>query len=157
MSRPPCCRRVTGKPVASAFQPIDPPSCQTTEDVILTLDEFEAIRLSDFEGLYQEQAAEKMNISRATYGRVLESAHRKLARMLVSGALLRIESGPVCVRGGLQQTCRFCSARLESAPHGPASCVSCRSNGFEGNGCSKNLPCPGRRCQPEPRVKKDEK
>ena len=56
------------------------------------LDEFEAIRLADLEGLYQEQAADRMGISRATFGRILESAHRKVAEVLAGGRCLRLES-----------------------------------------------------------------
>ena len=63
------------------------------EEVILTVDEFEAIRLADLEGLYQEQAAEKMNVSRQTFGRIIESAHKKVAEALVKGKALKIEGG----------------------------------------------------------------
>ena len=61
----------------------------------MTLDEFEAIRLADLEGLYQEQAAETMSVSRPTFSRIVESAHRKIADVLVHGKALRIEGGPV--------------------------------------------------------------
>jgi predicted DNA-binding protein (UPF0251 family) len=63
--------------------------------VALTVDELEAIRLADLEGLYQEQAAEKMNISRQTFGRIIESAHKKIANALVNGKALSIEGGPI--------------------------------------------------------------
>jgi uncharacterized protein len=69
------------------------------EEVVMTLDEFEAIRLADLDGLYQEQAAECMNVSRATVSRIVESAHRKMADVLVHGKALRIEGGPVRVDG----------------------------------------------------------
>ena len=65
------------------------------EVVVMTLDEFEALRLSDLEGLYQEQAAAQMNVSRATFGRILRSAHRKVADAIVHGKAMRIEGGPV--------------------------------------------------------------
>ena len=65
------------------------------QQVNLTFDELEAIRLADFQGLYQEQAAEKMNISRQTFGRIIESAHKKIADALVNGKALSIEGGPV--------------------------------------------------------------
>jgi predicted secreted protein len=52
------------------------------EEVIMRLDEFEAIRLADLDGFYQEQAAEQMRVSRATFSRIIESAHRKLADVL---------------------------------------------------------------------------
>ena len=51
----------------------------------MTLDEFEAIRLADLDGLYQEQAAAQMNVSRATFSRIIEAAPRKLADVLVHG------------------------------------------------------------------------
>ena len=65
------------------------------EEVTLTVDEFEAIRLTDLEGLYQADAAEKMSISRQTLGRILESAHRKIADALVNGKALLIKGGPI--------------------------------------------------------------
>jgi uncharacterized protein len=65
----------------------------------MALDEFEAMRLADLEGLYQEQAAERMNVSRTTFSRIIDSAHRKMADALVHGKALRIEGGPVQVEG----------------------------------------------------------
>jgi hypothetical protein len=59
------------------------------------MDELEAIRLADLEGMYQEDAAKKMNISRQTFGRIIESAHRKIADALTNGKALLIEGGPV--------------------------------------------------------------
>ena len=63
------------------------------EEVVLTIDEFEAVRLADLEGLYQEQAAEKMNVSRQTFGRIIESARKKVAEALVQGKALKIGGG----------------------------------------------------------------
>lgn len=61
----------------------------------LTLDEFEALRLADYEGLYHEQAAKEMGISRATFGRILEEARKKVASAIVNGHAFLIEGGPV--------------------------------------------------------------
>lgn len=58
----------------------------------LSLDELETIRLADHEGLYHEQAAERMNISRPTFGRILGEARRKVAEALIDGKALRIET-----------------------------------------------------------------
>ncbi len=58
-------------------------------------DEFEAIRLADLERLYHEQAAEKMGISRQTFGRILEAARSKVAKALARGLALRIEADRV--------------------------------------------------------------
>jgi len=65
------------------------------EEIVLTLDEFEAIRLADYEQLYQEDAAAKMNISRQTFGRIIEAAHKKIADVLLNGKALKIEGGEV--------------------------------------------------------------
>jgi len=62
------------------------------EEVSLSLDELEAIRLADYEGRYHEEAATGMKVSRATFGRILNEAHRKVAEAIVYGKALRIES-----------------------------------------------------------------
>lgn len=66
-------------------------------EVILHFDELEALRLADLENYYHEDAAEKMNISRQTFGRILESAHQKVAHALIHGKAIRIEGGNVQV------------------------------------------------------------
>ncbi len=98
MPRPHCCRRITGKPAASVFKPVGVPVAELDE-VVMTLDEFEAVRLADLKGLYQEQAAEQMSVSRATFSRIIDVAHRKIADALVHGKALRIEGGSVQVDG----------------------------------------------------------
>jgi len=65
------------------------------QEVILTLDELESLRLADLDGLYQEQAAEQMKISRPTFSRIVEEARRKVADALIHGKALRIEPGLV--------------------------------------------------------------
>ncbi len=62
------------------------------EEVALTIDEFEAIRLADLHDLYHEVAAKNMKISRQTFGRILHSAHRKVAESLIHGKALKIET-----------------------------------------------------------------
>ena len=94
MSRPQCCRRVAGRPTASVFHPAGIP-VRELDEIVLTLDEFEAIRLADLEGLYQEQAAERMSVSRPTFGRILAAAHRKVAEALSHGKTLKIEGGTI--------------------------------------------------------------
>jgi predicted DNA-binding protein (UPF0251 family) len=91
MSRPKKERCIRCKPNALYFKPRGIPLIQL-EEVGLSLDELEAIRLADYEGLYHEQAAEKMKISRPTFGRILGEARRKLAETLVEGKALRIET-----------------------------------------------------------------
>jgi len=76
------------------FKPAGVPAC-TLEQVTLTLDEVEALRLADLQGLYQEQAAAQMKISRPTFARIIEVARRKVAEALIHGKALRIEGGTV--------------------------------------------------------------
>jgi predicted DNA-binding protein (UPF0251 family) len=94
VSRPHCYRRVAGRPAAAVFKPIGIPVTRL-EETVMTLDEFEAIRLADLDGLYQERAAEEMGISRSTFSRLIDGARRKVADALVHGKALRIEGGPV--------------------------------------------------------------
>lgn len=98
MPRPPYCRRIGGRPVCRMYKPQGIPAAGL-EQVVLTEDEWEAVRLADKEGLYHEQAAEQMNISRQTFGRILESARRKIADALVSGKALLIQGGRVQFTG----------------------------------------------------------
>lgn len=79
-------------PQVTYFKPAGVPA-RLLEGVALSVEELEAIRLKDVEGLQQEECAEKMHISRPTFHRVLESARRKVADVLINGKALRIEGG----------------------------------------------------------------
>ncbi|HBH87923.1 MAG TPA: hypothetical protein DDY17_10050 [Syntrophaceae bacterium] len=128
MARPRNCRRVACLPESRYFKPRGIP-LSALEEINLTIDEFEAIRLADLEGLYQEQAAERMNISRQTFGRIIGSAHRKLAEVLVEGKALKIEGGNFEVDEVRKFTCYDCQHSWE-LPNGtgrPGNCPSCRS------------------------------
>jgi predicted DNA-binding protein (UPF0251 family) len=98
MPRPFCNRRIAGRPAVPVFKPMGIP-LHDLEAVNLTLDEFEAIRLADLDSCYQELAASQMQVSRPTFSRILDTAHRKLADALVHGKALRIEGGPVQMEG----------------------------------------------------------
>jgi len=92
MPRPQGCRRISGGPAFSLFKPAGTPA-RALEKMELTLDELEAMRLADLEGLYQEEAAERMGVSRPTFGRIVESARRKVTEALVVGKALAIRGG----------------------------------------------------------------
>lgn len=94
MPRPKCCRQVGKMPDANYFKPRGIPAVDL-EEIILHLDEFEAIRLADYEQLYQEDAATRMSVSRQTFGRIVDSARRKIADALIHGKALKIEGGEV--------------------------------------------------------------
>ncbi len=104
MVRPCCKRNISGQPLASVFKPVGVPRCELNE-LVLALDEFEALRLVDLNGQYHEQAAAQMGVSRPTLGRILDAAHQKVADALVHGKALRIEGGPV-VSTGPRRCCK---------------------------------------------------
>ena len=133
MARPRQCRRVSSIPESNYFKPRGIP-LSMLETVILTIDEFEAVRLADLEGLYQEQAAEKMNVSRQTFGRIIESAHKKVAEALVKGKALKIEGGEFEMPSMRKLRCYDCQHSWE-LPYGTGrreNCPSCKSGNIHG-------------------------
>ncbi len=90
MTRPRKTRFVSGYPSASGFSPV---GVNSTGEVMLTVEGFEALRLSDFEHLDQEPAARIMEVSRQTYGRILGQARSIVAEAFVTGKTVRIEGG----------------------------------------------------------------
>jgi predicted DNA-binding protein (UPF0251 family) len=128
MPRPHCCRRIGCKPDRVYFKPVGVP-LTSLEEVVLGLDEFEALRLADLEGMYQEEAAGKMNVSRPTFARIVESARRKVAEVLVKGKALKIEGGNVMMTAARKFRCSDCGHAWD-IPHGtgrPAECPQCNS------------------------------
>ncbi|MFW6265971.1 MAG: DUF134 domain-containing protein [Halanaerobiales bacterium] len=92
MARPPKERRVEYIPEVKFFKPAGVPMRNISE-INLTIEEIEAIRLKDQEGLTQQESAEKMEISRPTFQRVLTSARGKIAEALIEGKAIRFEGG----------------------------------------------------------------
>ncbi|MCP5111007.1 MAG: DUF134 domain-containing protein [bacterium] len=131
MSRPPRCRYVNQLPGSTYFKPRGVPMSRLDE-IVVTIDELEALRLADLDGLYQEQAARKMKVSRQTFGRIVSSARRKVAKALVEGAALKIDGGKfetselrdfACVDCGHQWQLPFGTGR-------PQGCPECSSDHF---------------------------
>jgi predicted DNA-binding protein (UPF0251 family)/predicted Fe-Mo cluster-binding NifX family protein len=115
MPRPKYCRKVGCVPDANYFKPRGIPASLLGE-VVLALDEFEAIRLADLDGLYQEGAAKKMNVSRQTFGRIIETAHGKIADALINGKALKIEGGDVSIEEMERIRCPRCKRVYGPAP-----------------------------------------
>lgn len=92
MPRPIRCRRIRFNPDVTYFKPRGIPLRQLDE-VILGIDEFEAVRLKDLEGLEQEACAKKMNVSQPTFHRIVLSARKKIAEAIIKGKAIRIEGG----------------------------------------------------------------
>jgi predicted DNA-binding protein (UPF0251 family) len=125
MPRPRRCRWIRALPNVSYFKPRGIPLAQL-EEVILNVDEHEAIRLSDVKGLEQEEAAERMKVSRQTFGRVLASARRKIADAIINAKAIRIEGGDFVVADRIFR-CHVCGYTWE-VPCGiprPVSCPAC--------------------------------
>jgi len=92
MARPRKCRKVCCLPEINLFGPLNIPN-KDSEMIVMTVDEYEAIRLIDLEGMMQEECAEKMNVARTTVQRIYNDARKKLAQSLVNGNVLKIVGG----------------------------------------------------------------
>ena len=118
MPRPVKRRRVCEPPRNARFGPLDG---APAESVVLTVDEYETIRLIDLLGLTQEECAGQMGVARTTVQALYEAARAKLADMLVNGRLLHVEGGPyeLCPRAGRGQAAchRARAARLRAWNH----------------------------------------
>jgi predicted DNA-binding protein (UPF0251 family) len=101
MVRPKKVRMVHNEPEVTYFKPSGIPMRELEENA-LTVEEIEAVRLRDAEGLEQEECARKMNVSRPTFHRVLASARKKIADSLIKGKALRIGGGDYMMGKGLK-------------------------------------------------------
>jgi predicted DNA-binding protein (UPF0251 family) len=96
MARPEKLRRVGCTAGGRGFKPIGRPASELEVET-LRIDQLEALRLSDLEGLYQEAAAEQMGVSRPTFARILSRARSTVARALLEERLLVVSEGPVVI------------------------------------------------------------
>jgi len=94
VGRPQHSRWIKQIPKITRFKPSGVPA-KILEQIQLTIDELEAIRLADLKGSYHKQTAEKMKVSRQTFGRIINSAHKKVAEALVLGKSILIEGGTI--------------------------------------------------------------
>lgn len=94
MPRPKKMRWIQNAPDITYFKPHGVPM-RMLSLVVLEIDELEALRLADLHSMNQEEAAKEMNVSRATFGRIVARARGKVADALVNGKAIQIEGGPV--------------------------------------------------------------
>ncbi len=146
MARPTKWRRIEHIPALPYFVPADKPLAGVAAN-ILKLEELEAVRLKDLEGLEQEECAERMAVSRPTFQRILISAREKIADSLVNGKTITIEGGNF--------TLNICSARcldcgrewqesyenLEALDSGGLACPGCGSESVVCGQTCKNKFC----------------
>ena len=104
MPRPRKRRNVCSLPQINEFQPIRADG-SVREMVVLAVDEYEAVRLIDHEGLSQEECSENMNVARTTAQQIYANARKKIARALVEGLPIRIEGGDYRVCSGTGNFC----------------------------------------------------
>ena len=131
MARPLKCRRVAFLPNVNYYKPAGIP-LRDLQEVGLTIEEAEALRLKDIEDLEQEEGAARMNISRPTFQRILAGARKKIADALLNGKAIRIEGGNFemtpkrfrCRRGHEWET---------DSPNGVSTprCPRCRMRGMQ--------------------------
>lgn len=106
MARPKKFRTVCNFPATLGFAPLD--GFPTQKTIILSVDEYETLRLIDREGLSQETCGEQMGVARTTVQQIYASARRKLADALVEGLALRIEGGEYQLCNGKSHQCSNC-------------------------------------------------
>jgi predicted DNA-binding protein (UPF0251 family) len=113
MPRPRKRRHVCGLPERKLFGALDIPLSEDNM-VLMSVEEYECIRLMDYEGLMQETCAEQMQVARTTVQRIYNDARKKLARALVEGKVIKIEGGDykLCPQGKEQQCCNHCCRRI---------------------------------------------
>jgi predicted DNA-binding protein (UPF0251 family) len=129
MARPRMCRRVGRIPDCVLFKPAGIPT-RVLQEITLTVDELESLRLADLEGLYHQEAAQRMGVSRQTFGRIVTEARQKVARVLVQGWVLRIEGGSVDTSASRSVRCLVCQHewRVGAENEPPRGCPECRGN-----------------------------
>ena len=113
MSRPEKCRRICSKPKIRHFAPTQQPP---DGEVVLGFDEYEGVRLIDYEQYDQTACAEKMGVGRTTVTRIYSAARKKIADAMVNGKALRIDGGDVIVCARMRPECRDvanCCHRVE--------------------------------------------
>lgn len=128
MPRPFKPRRVSAMPRYTYFKPTGVP-ISLLDEVVLTVDELEALRLKDIEKLEQNECAARMDVAQSTLQRILVSAHEKVARVIVEGKVLRIHGGPYALEG--ERICGRCRRRrLGFKVPGPTGedCPDCGDN-----------------------------
>jgi len=119
-------RLVERPPLYTSFKPTGKPR-KSLKRVELALDQYEAIRLADYEGLEHEEAAELMAISRPTFTRLLEGARAAMAAFLIEGKELFVKGGSVHFAGNILE-CENCGHVFKTDFSGTLDrCPSCGS------------------------------
>ncbi|MCW7753193.1 DUF134 domain-containing protein [Desulfobotulus sp. H1] len=132
MVRPKKNRIVTAQPEVSYFKPRGIP-LRDLDEVVLTVDEREALRLADLEDLSHAEAGERMAVSRATFGRILQKARKITADALVNGKAIRVEGGTYTLKQVRHFLCLACQRAFEHPQEEgrPTHCPRCTHSEIE--------------------------
>ena len=135
MPRPKKCRLVKKEPGVTFFKPQGIP-LRILEHAVITVDELEALRLSDFLGMSHEETAKELKVSRPTVTRMLARAHQALADALVNGKAIRIEGGDYILEGYDECQCPKCGAHWSAPASGSHKqvCGKCSDAEVEDSG-----------------------
>jgi len=129
MPRPRKIRRVSKPPICSRFKPVGIPA-RLLDVVDLSVDEYEAVRLADYEGLEHKEAAEKMGISRPTFTRLIDQSRKKIASGIIEGKEISIGGGDFQFMEHVVR-CRNCGSTYNYAQHAPDKCPECNEDDLE--------------------------
>ncbi len=94
MPRPQRCRKIGRRPDVTYFKPAGM-GLKALEEIVLTIDEYEAVRLKDLNGLDQAESASKMNISQPTFQRLITIARKKISDAIINGKAIKVEGGNI--------------------------------------------------------------
>lgn len=126
MVRPKKNRIVAAQPEVSYFKPRGIP-LRDLDEVVLTVDEREALRLADLEDYSHEEAGKHMGVSRATFGRILQTARKTMADALIHGKAIRVDGGVYTLRKARMFLCLGCRRAFEhnQGEGRPQNCPRC--------------------------------
>ncbi len=120
-------RKVHEPPRYTEFKPTGVKESELKQ-VVLSLDEFEALRLADNEGYSHAEAADEMEISRSTFSRLIVKARKKVSDLLIKGSLLRVEGGNVHFKNNIIH-CKGCGHMFKiKISNYINQCPTCQSN-----------------------------
>lgn len=122
-------RRIGIPPILKGFKPLGIPFHSTTH-ISIQYEEYEALRLADYENLTQEEASVKMNISRPTFTRIYESVRKKIAEAFVEGKAIVVEGGNVEFEAQWYR-CNDCYTVFSSDLNKEIHCSNCQSDNIE--------------------------
>lgn len=151
--RPRICRRIRLMPNITYFKPAGV-RIVDLDEVVLTIDEYEAVRLIDLEGIEQNKAANQMNISQPTLSRLLKSGRKKLAEAIIKGKAIKIQGGTYKMqqtkgRGLGQERGRGLGigsrGRMQGVGAGPGGKCKCPKCGYEESQV-RGQPCMQKKC-----------